>query len=321
MRKTKCLIIGSGPSGYTAAIYASRANMQPILYTGEQVGGQLTTTNDVENFPGYPNGITGPELMADLEAQAKRFGTEIVYEKIISTDFADSYKIAVSESGEIIHADTVIISTGASAKYLGLPNEKRLNGNGVSACAVCDGFFFKDQIVAVVGGGDTACEEAVYLSNIAEKVYMIVRSDLKAASQIMRDRVMFNDKIEILYNTSVLDVLGDTEVTGIRVSNKNQNIVKSITSDMVYIKEEDSYKDISIDGLFIAIGHTPNSDIFVNIDKDKNGYIITDNTTKTNISGVFACGDIQDTIYRQAITAAGTGCMSALEAERYLTNK
>lgn len=320
MRKTKCLIIGSGPSGYTAAIYASRANMQPILYTGEQVGGQLTTTNDVENFPGYPNGITGPELMADLEAQAKRFGTEIVYEKIVSTDFTDNYKIAVSESGEIIHADTVIISTGASAKYLGLPNEKRLNGNGVSACAVCDGFFFKDQIVAVVGGGDTACEEAVYLSNIAEKVYMIVRSDLKAASQIMRDRVIFNDKIEILYNTTVLDVLGDNEVTGIRVTCKTTTQEKSKTSDMVYIIEEDSYKDISINGLFVAIGHTPNSDIFPNIDKDKNGYIITDNT-KTNISGVFACGDVQDTIYRQAITAAGTGCMSALEAERYLTNK
>lgn len=320
MRKTKCLIIGSGPSGYTAAIYASRANMQPILYTGEQVGGQLTTTNDVENFPGYPNGITGPELMADLEAQAKRFGTEIVYEKIVSTDFTDNYKIAVSESGEIIHADTVIISTGASAKYLGLPNEKRLNGNGVSACAVCDGFFFKDQIVAVVGGGDTACEEAVYLSNIAEKVYMIVRSDLKAASQIMRDRVIFNDKIEILYNTTVLDVLGDNEVTGIRVTCKITTREKSKTSDMVYIIEEDSYKDISINGLFVAIGHTPNSDIFPNIDKDKNGYIITDNT-KTNISGVFACGDVQDTIYRQAITAAGTGCMSALEAERYLTNK
>jgi thioredoxin reductase (NADPH) len=319
MRKTKCLIIGSGPSGFTAAIYASRANMQPLLYTGEQVGGQLTTTNDVENFPGYPNGVTGPELMADLEAQARRFGTEIVYEKIVSTDFTDNYKIAVTESGEIIHADTVIISTGASAKYLGLPNEQRLNGYGVSACAVCDGFFYKDKIVAVVGGGDTACEEAVYLSNITEKVYMIVRSDLKAASQIMRDRVLYNDKIEILYNTTVIDVLGENEVIGIRVTDKKPIINESIMSDTVYIKEEESFKDISINGLFVAIGHTPNSDIFTNIEKDKNGYIITNNT-KTNISGVFACGDVQDTIYRQAITAAGTGCMSALEAEKYLNH-
>ena len=299
MKTTKCLIIGSGPAGYTAAIYASRANMKPLLYTGAQIGGQLTTTNGVENFPGYPGGVTGMEMMDDLEKQAKRFGTEIVFEKIVSTDLTGKIKIAVTESGEIIHADTIIISTGASAKYLGLPNEQRLNGYGVSACAVCDGFFYKDKIVAVVGGGDSACEEATYLANITEKVYLLVRSTFKA-SQIMIDRVKSNNKIEILYNTHIIDILGDKEVIGIRVNDIS------------------SHRDITVDGVFIAIGHTPNSDIF-DLEKDEVGYITTyDNTTRTSIEGVFACGDVMDNTYRQAITAAGSGCKAALDAERYL---
>jgi thioredoxin reductase (NADPH) len=307
IEKIKVLIIGSGPAGYTAAIYAARAGLNPVLYTGGQPGGQLTITTDVENYPGYPDGIMGPEMMEDFRKQAERFGTQVRYGLVTKVDFsATPHKVIVDEQVEI-HADTVIISTGASAKWLGIESEERLNGKGVSACAVCDGFFFRGQDVAIVGAGDTACEEASYLANICSKVYMLIRRDEMRPSQIMQKRVMNNPKIEILWNTETDEILGENEVEGLRVYNNKT-------------KEK---KELKISGFFVAIGHEPNTGIFKGIiDMDENGYIKTiPGSTKTNIEGVFACGDAQDHIYRQAVTAAGTGCMAALDAERYLAAK
>ena len=304
IEKVKVLIIGSGPAGYTAAIYASRAGLSPVLYTGGQPGGQLTITNDVENYPGYPNSITGPEMMEDFRKQAERFGTQVRYGLATSVDFTTKPHTVIIDEQVTIHADTVVISTGASAKWLGIESETRLNGKGVSACAVCDGFFFRGQEVAIVGAGDTACEEASYLSNICSKVYMLIRKDEMRASQIMQKRVMNNPKIEILWNTETDEILGDDEVNGVRIFN-NKTAEKS---------------EIAISGFFVAIGHQPNTGIFKDyIHMDEAGYIKTiPGTTKTNVEGVFACGDAQDNIYRQAVTAAGTGCMAALDAERYL---
>lgn len=303
--KIKVLIIGSGPAGYTAAIYAARAGLNPVLYTGIQPGGQLTITTDVENYPGYPDGVMGPEMMEDFRKQAERFGTSVRYGLVTHVDFdSRPYKITVDDSRELL-AETVIISTGASAKWLGLESETRLNGKGVSACAVCDGFFFRGLEVAIVGGGDTACEEASYLSNICKKVYMIVRREELRASQIMQNRVMKNPKIEILWNHETMDILGEEEVIGVKLKNNKTN---------------DIY-DLAVGAFFVAIGHQPNTEVFqAFITMDESGYIQTiPGTTKTNIPGVFACGDAQDNVYRQAVTAAGTGCMAALDAERYLS--
>jgi len=307
IEKIKVLIIGSGPAGYTAAIYASRAGLNPVLYTGGQPGGQLTITNDVENYPGYPEGVNGPQMMEDFKRQAERFGTDVRYGLITNVDLSQTPHKIIVDDQKTIEADTVLISTGASAKWLGLESETRLNGRGVSACAVCDGFFFRGQEVAIVGAGDTACEEASYLSNICSKVYMIVRRDEMRASQIMQKRVMNNPKIEIIWNTETEEILGDDEVTGARLVNRN-------TGEKTEIK---------VTGFFVAIGHEPNTGIFKDfLDMDESGYIITKSgSTKTNIEGVFACGDAQDHIYRQAVTAAGTGCMAALDAERYLAEK
>lgn len=311
IEKVKCLIIGSGPAGYTAAIYASRANMEPVLYQGEQPGGQLTTTNDVENFPGYPDGITGPEMMIQLQKQAERFGTDVRYGWITKVDFSgDVHKVWVNDEKEI-HASTIIISTGASAKYLGLPSEQKYLrlGGGVSACAVCDGFFYRNQEVVIVGAGDSACEEAHYLSNLCKKVTMLVRRHEFRASKIMESRVRNTENIEILLNTETVEVLGDGQVvTGVRAKDK--------VSGEVF--------DIPATGFFVAIGHKPNTDIFKEyLDLDETGYIINaePGTSKTNIEGVFVSGDAADHVYRQAITAAGTGCMAALDAERYLAAK
>lgn len=307
IEKAKVLIIGSGPAGYTAAIYAARAGLNPILYTGGQPGGQLTITTDVENYPGYPDGIMGPEMMEDFRKQAERFGSQVRYGMVTSVDFSSlPYKVTVDEQ-HTLHADTVIISTGASAKWLGLESEERLNGKGVSACAVCDGFFFRGQDVAIVGAGDTACEEATYLSNICSKVYMIVRRGEMRASQIMQRRVINNPKIEILWNTQTVEILGEEEVSGVLVKNNLTN----------------ENRALSISGFFVAIGHEPNTGIFKGIiDMDETGYIKTvPGSTRTNVEGVFASGDAQDHVYRQAVTAAGTGCMAALDAERYLASK
>ena len=298
------LIIGSGPAGYTAAIYTSRAGLKTLLYKGDQPGGQLTITSDVENYPGYPDGVLGPQMMIDFENQASRFGAEIKSGMIKDVDFqADNLK-ATAEDGNVIETKTVIISTGASAKWLNLESEQRLNGKGVSACAVCDGFFFKNQVVAVVGGGDTAAEEALYLSKLTSEVHLIVRRDEMRASTIMQNRVLENKKINIHWNSEVKEVLGEDAVTGIRVFNNISNEISSI----------------NLQGLFIAIGHKPNTDIFKDqLDMDDAGYLITDGkSTKTTRPGVFASGDVQDKEYRQAVTAAGTGCMAALDAERYL---
>ena len=310
IEKVKCLIIGSGPAGYTAAIYASRANMHPVLYQGTQPGGQLTTTNDVENFPGYPEGITGPAMMLELQAQAERFGTDVRDGWVTKVDFSgDIHKIWVNGSKEI-HCETVIISTGASAKYLGLESEQKYLklGGGVSACAVCDGFFYKNQEVVIVGAGDSACEEAHYLSKLCTKVTMLVRRDVFRASKIMANRVKNTSNINILFNTETEEVLGDGQVvTGVRAKN-------NITNEVV---------EIPATGFFVAIGHKPNTDIFIDyLNLDDTGYIInTPGTSKTNVDGVFVSGDAADHVYRQAVTAAGTGCMAALDAERYLASK
>ena len=301
----KVLIIGSGPAGYTAAIYASRAGLSPVLYQGEQPGGQLTITNDVENFPGYPQGVNGQQMMVDLQEQAVRFGTDARYGVITKVDLESTPKKVIVDEETEITADAVIISTGASAKWLGLPSEEKFKlGGGVSACAVCDGFFYKGKVVAVVGGGDTAAEEAVYLSNICEKVYLIVRRDEMRASKIMQKRVEDVKNIEILWNSETEDILGEEEVVGMKIKNR-------VSGELT---------DYEVQGFFVAIGHKPNTDVFKGqIDLDAQGYINTNpGTTNTNITGVFACGDVQDTIYRQAVTAAGTGCMAALDAERYL---
>lgn len=304
IERVKCLIIGSGPAGYTAAIYASRAGLKPVLYQGLQPGGQLTITNDVENYPGYPDGIKGPEMMEDFKKQAERFGTDVRYGIATAVDFSGQpHKVTIDDQ-KVIEADTVIISTGASAKWLGLESEAKLNGNGVSACAVCDGFFYRGQDVAIVGAGDTAAEEATYLANLCKKVYMIVRRDEMRASIIMQERVKKTPNIEILWNSVTDEILGDDVVTGVRVKNVLTN----------------ETQEIPVSGFFVAIGHKPNSDIFADyLNLDENGYIRTiPGTSKTNIDGVFACGDVQDFTYRQAVTAAGSGCMAALDAERYL---
>ncbi|ARV15062.1 thioredoxin-disulfide reductase [Polaribacter sp. SA4-12] len=307
IEKIKCLIIGSGPAGYTAAIYAARADMKPIMYTGMQMGGQLTTTTEVDNFPGYAEGTDGTAMMEDLKKQAERFGTEVRFGLVTKVELSEEvggiHKVIVDESKEI-EAETIIISTGATAKYLGIESEQRLIGGGVSACATCDGFFYKGQDVVVVGAGDTAAEEATYLSNICNKVTILVRKDFMRASKAMQHRVNKTKNIEVLYNTEIDEVLGSNVVEGVRAIN---NQTKETT-------------DIPVTGVFIAIGHTPNSDLFKGVlDMDETGYLITKGkSTKTNLPGVFAAGDIQDKEYRQAVTAAGTGCMAALDAERYL---
>ena len=305
--KIHCLIIGSGPAGYTAAIYAARANMKPVLYTGKEPGGQLTITNDVENYPGYPDGIMGPQMMEDFKKQAERFGTDIRYELIEKVDFNGGVHKIWSETGHEIHADSVIIATGASAKWLGIPSENKLMNKGVSACAVCDGFFFRGKEVIIVGAGDTAAEEATYLSKICSKVHMLVRRDEMRASKIMQERVFDAKNIEVYWNTETVEILGQEEVIGAKVLNNKTN--------------EESVIEAS--AFFVAIGHKPNTDIFKGfLDMDKSGYLITQpGTSKTNIDGVFASGDAQDNVYRQAVTAAGTGCMAALDAERYLAAK
>ena len=307
MERVKTLIIGSGPAGYTAAIYAARADLKPVLYTGMEPGGQLTTTTEVDNFPGYPEGIDGPQMMVQLQQQAERFGTEVRIGHINKVEFSQEkggIHKAYIEGGDTIEAQTVIISTGASAKYLGLPSEQRLRGGGVSACAVCDGFFYKGQDVAIVGGGDTAAEEATYLANICNKVTMLVRKGSMRASKAMQHRVTNTPNIDLRYYSEIDEVLGEQVVEGLRILN-NQTGEK---------------EEISITGLFIAIGHKPNTDIFKGqLDMDEAGYLITKGkSTKTHLPGVFASGDVQDKEYRQAVTAAGTGCMAALDAERYL---
>ena len=304
----KCLIIGSGPAGYTAAIYASRANIQNVLFEGIQPGGQLTTTTEIENFPGFPEGNQGQDLMDDMRTQAAKFGADIRAGIITKIDFSAKPYVATTDEGKEIEADTVVIATGASAKYLGLADEKKYAGMGVSACATCDGFFYRKKVVAVVGGGDTACEEANYLSKLASKVYMIVRKDYLRASQVMQDRVKENEKIEILFNTNTLGLFGEGGVEG---------------AHLVRLKGTDTEElfDINIDGIFLAIGHKPNTDFLGGqIETDELGYIKTDGfTTRTNIDGVFAAGDVADPRYRQAIVAAGSGCRAALDAEKYLT--
>ena len=308
--KVKCLIVGSGPAGYTAAIYAGRANLSPVLYAGLQPGGQLTTTTDVENFPGYPQGIGGPELMEDLRKQAERFGADLRYGVATAANLAEApYKITIDDE-KMIEAETLIIATGAAAKYLGLEDEKKYAGMGVSACATCDGFFYRKKVVAVVGGGDTACEEAIYLAGLASKVYLVVRKPYLRASKIMQERVQKHEKIEVLFEHNVVGLFGDNGVEGM-------NVVKRWGES-----DEERYS-LPIDGFFLAIGHKPNSDIFKEyIDTDEVGYIITDgDSPRTKVPGVFAAGDVADPHYRQAITAAGSGCKAAIEAERYLSAK
>ncbi|WP_039866449.1 thioredoxin-disulfide reductase [Pedobacter sp. BAL39] len=304
----QCLIIGSGPAGYTAAIYAARADLKPVMYTGMEPGGQLTQTTEVDNFPGYPSGITGPEMMEDLRKQAERFGTDIRFGYVSEVDFLSVPRKVIVDDIKTITADTVIISTGATAKWLGLPSEQKYNGFGVSACAVCDGFFFKGQDVAIVGAGDTAAEEATYLAKLCRKVYMLVRRDEFRASKAMVHRVMNTPNIEVIYNTETQEIIGNGKnVTAVRVLNNQTN--------------EES--DIPVEGFFVAIGHKPNTDIFKGwLDMDETGYLKTiPGSTKTNVEGVFAAGDVQDHYYRQAVTAAGSGCMAALDAERYLAAK
>ena len=308
--RIKCLIIGSGPAGYTAAIYAGRANLSPVLYEGIQPGGQLTTTTDVENFPGYPQGISGPQLMEDLRTQAERFGADIRFGIATASDLGQApYKITI-DGEKVIEADSLIIATGATAKYLGLYDENKYAGMGVSACATCDGFFYRKKVVAVVGGGDTACEEAIYLAGLASKVYLVVRKPYLRASKIMQERVRKHDKIEVLFEHNVVGLFGENGVEGM-------NLVKRWEEP-----DEERYS-LPIDGFFLAIGHKPNSDIFKPyLDTDEVGYITTDgDSPRTKVPGVFAAGDVADPHYRQAITAAGSGCKAAIEAERYLSEK
>jgi len=312
VENVKSLIIGSGPAGYTAAIYAARADLKPVMYQGMQPGGQLTITTEVDNFPGYPEGTEGPKMMEDLQQQAKRFGTDVRWGEITEVDFSKRPFTCKADDGKTIVAETVIISTGASAKWLGIPSEKEYNGGGVSACATCDGFFYKGLDVAVVGGGDTACEEASYLANMCNKVYMIVRRDELRASKAMQHRVMNNPKIEILWNHNTKEIVGT-----------KQGFNKAVNGAILVNNKTGEEKTIAISGFFVAIGHTPNSSLFTGqVDMDEAGYIKTiPGTTKTSVEGVFAAGDIQDTVYRQAITAAGTGCMAAIESERFLAEQ
>ena len=305
IERAECLIIGSGPAGYTAAIYAARADLKPIMYQGLQPGGQLTATTEVENFPGYPEGIQGPEMMEEFKKQAERFGTDIRWGLITEADLSKRPFRVKADDGKVLEAETLVIATGATAKWLGLESERKYNGYGVSACATCDGFFYKGKDVAVVGGGDTAAEEATYLAKLCNKVYLIHRRDELRASKAMQNRVLKTKNIELLWNHTTEEILGDGKVvTGARLSNV-------LTGET---------KEINIDGFFVAIGHKPNSDLFRGVlDMDENGYLITKpDSTATNIPGVFACGDVQDHVFRQAVTAAGTGCMAALEAERFL---
>lgn len=305
MERIKCLIIGSGPAGYTAAIYASRANLNPVVYEGIQPGGQLTTTTEIDNFPGYPQGITGSEMMEDLKKQAQRFGTDVRFGIVTKVDFSKRPFVLEIDSQKQVEADTVIIATGATAKYLGLPSEEKFRGQGVSACATCDGFFYRKKDVAVVGGGDTACEEATYLAGLCNKVYMIVRRDVLRASKAMQERVMNTPNIEVLWNTNTKEILGDEfGVTGAALVNNKTG--------------EES--EIKIHGFFLAIGHHPNSEVFRDyVQTNQEGYIITEGKSqKTNVPGVFAAGDVQDPVYRQAIAAAGSGCRAAMDAEKFL---
>ncbi|MGB1316177.1 MAG: thioredoxin-disulfide reductase [Chitinophagales bacterium] len=307
MEKHKVVIVGSGPAGYTAAIYAARADMSPVMVMGMEPGGQLMQTNDVENFPGYPEGIMGPEMMEDFKKQAERFGTDIRHGLVTKVDFSKRpFVLTIDDEKEML-AESVILSTGATAKYLGLPSEQRLMGMGVSACATCDGFFYRGKEVALVGAGDSACEEALYLSNLCTTVHMIIRRDEMRASKIMQERVLKTKNIKIYWNTETDEVLGANDVEGVRVVN-NKTGEKT---------------EIPIHGFFVAIGHKPNSDFLVDwLDLDEAGYVITKpGSTKTNVEGVFACGDLQDSIYRQAVTAAGTGCMAALDAERFISEQ
>ena len=305
--RVKCLIIGSGPAGYTAAIYAARANLKPVLYTGLQMGGQLTTTTDVENYPGYPNGITGPLMMEEFKKQAERFGTDIRIGIAIKADFSGNIHRVTFDDNKIIESDSVIISTGATARYLGIEAESRYAGMGVSACATCDGFFYKGKTVAVVGGGDTAAEEATYLAGLCNKVYMIVRRNVLRASKAMQERVLNTPNIEILWEHQAIDLFGENGVEGVVMVKKKGTLQEEIVR-------------LPIDGFFLAIGHTPNSDIFKDyLETNEAGYIKTiPGSTKTTVQGVFASGDVQDPVYRQAVTAAGSGCMAAIDAERYL---
>ena len=309
MEKTKCLIIGSGPAGYTAAIYASRANLQPIEYSGMQPGGQLTQTTEVENFPGYPQGVDGNQMMMDLLEQAQRFGTDVRMGEIVKVDFSKAPYVCTSDDGTEIVADTVIIATGASAKYLGLDDERKYNGQGVSACATCDGFFYRKKTVAVVGGGDTACEDALYLAGLAKKVYMIVRKPFLRASKVMQQRVMEAENIEILFEHNTLGLFGENGVEGAHLVKRKG-------------EPDEELVDIQIDGFFLAIGHKPNTDIFKEwLDTDETGYLKKiDGTPRTKLPGIFVAGDCADPVYRQAISAAGSGCQAAIEAERYLLN-
>ena len=308
--KTKCLIIGSGPAGYTAAIYASRANLNPIEYSGIQPGGQLTQTTEVENFPGYPQGVDGNQMMMDLREQAERFGTDIRDGEIVKVDFSKAPYLCTAEDGTEIEADTVIIATGASAKYLGLDDERKYNGQGVSACATCDGFFYRKKTVAVVGGGDTACEDALYLSGLAKKVYLIVRKPFLRASQVMQQRVKEAENIEILFEHNAIGLFGENGVEGAHLVKRKG-------------EPDEELMDIAIDGFFLAIGHKPNTDIFKEwLDTDETGYLKKiDGTPRTKIPGVFVAGDCADPVYRQAISAAGSGCQAAIEAERFLLNR
>lgn len=306
IEKIECLIIGSGPAGYTAAIYAARADLKPVVYQGLQPGGQLTSTTEVDNFPGYPDGVQGPDMMIDLQKQAERFGTDMRWGIISEVDFSNRPFLVTDDNGKKMLAETVVIATGATAKWMGIESEAKYNGHGVSACATCDGFFFRGQDMAVVGGGDTACEEASYLAKLGRKIYMIVRRDELRASKAMQTRVMNTPNIEILWNSKTKEIIGDGKTV-------NGALIENVKTGEV--------QQIDVQGFFIAIGHTPNTDLFKSqIDLDENGYIKTiPGSTRTNVPGVFAAGDVQDHIFRQAITAAGTGCMAAIEAERFLS--